>query len=639
MAQSSTQTIPDESELLRRQAAQAFGANRAPEAVALLEKAHALNPNSPEICTDFARVLWRMGRHHEANEYFVKAAGLAPAEPYILNSYGVFLMHHMRYDEAQEMLTRALQLKPGFHEILNNLGMLHHRRGDWPAAEEYFLQAIRANPALPAAHGNLAALLRDMKQNDRAETEYREALKYAPGNLGGWQVLADFYQSTGQYDKALEIRKRLLSQAPFNENAWIAIFDMQEKMSRLDDARATVADFKARFPQSAAAAIVEARLLRRAGSHVEALSLLKGLRPFPEESPPFRDRLFEMGLLHDLLGDADAAFECFKQANASQMSLPSAARVDGSAFIDRIARYREQFTPAVAAAVTSAAAGTDTSGPVFIVGFPRSGTTLLDQILSSHPRVTVADEEPVTNRMTMYLARKYGGEPPSGPEGYESGYRDWLKNNSRYPGCLAEVTDADAAEMRRIFFASHGVQEGGDGVFVDKLPMNSHHAALIHRVFPKAKFILALRHPCDSVLSCFMQQFHLNNAMASFSELQSGARLYNETFRLWDLYTQLLPLQVHAVRYEDVVADFRPTVAKLLDFLELDWNDAVLEYDKTARKRAISTPSYHQVTEKIYTRASGRWQRYRKHMQDVIPLLEPYAKKYGYSMDESDAQE
>jgi len=127
--------------------------------------------------------------------------------------------------------------------------------------------------------------------------------------------------------------------------------------------------------------------------------------------------------------------------------------------------------------------------------------------------------------------------------------------------------------------------------------------------------------------------------MARFLDLEDGARFYDEVFGLWDHYTKTADLGVHMIRYEDVVADFRPTVASLLDFLGLEWSDAVLEFDKTAREKTrIKTPSYRQVTEKIYTRASGRWLRYRKHMEPVLPILAPWALKYGYAMDEQPAE-
>ena len=632
------QITTDDSERLRRQAAQVLGAGKVAEAIVLLERAHTLNPGSAEVCNDLARALGRGGRHREADGYFLKTLELAPREAYFLNSYGVFLMLHFRYDEALAILKRALELKPGFHEITNNLGLLHHRRSEWNEAEKYFLQTVRAQPAWPAAHGNLAALLRDMKQYERAEAEYRAALKLAPGNTQGWLVLAEFYRALGRYDDAVGILKDLASRDFFNENTCLRVLSLQEEMNRLDDARATLLDLKARFPQSANILFMEARLLRRDGKAAEALALLEKKGAPAKNSLLYFPWLFEVGQLQDRLGNADAAFAAFSKANAAQLKSPEAAQANPDEFIDSTIRFRKDFKPEVAAAV-SAAAATGKRDPVFLVGFPRSGTTLLDQILSSHPNITVVEEQTVSNRLTMYLVRKYGGAPPSGPDTFDGAVLDWLMNNDCYPRCLKDVTDDEAAELRQMFFDSHNVSPNGDKIFVDKLPLNLRHAGLFHRIFPDAKFILALRHPCDAVLSGFMQQFELNPGMMPFLQLESAARLYDECFRLWDTYAQSLPLKVHTIRYEDVVADFRPSVAALLEFLGVDWDDRVLDFDKTARKRHINTPSYHQVTEKIYTRASGRWLRYRKHLEPVLDILAPHAERHGYSMESGDKPE
>ncbi|MEZ0223705.1 MAG: sulfotransferase [Alphaproteobacteria bacterium] len=634
MSQLSAQQPPNAGDVLRRQAMQALTAGKLAEGMALLEKALEQSPASPDICNDLARAHLRSGDVAKAEQYLIRATQLAPADPFFLNSYGVFLLSEARLDDAAPLLERALAVKPGHHEIANNLGLLHHQRGDLKLAEEFFLQSIRSNPSWPGGYGNLGNLMRDLKQYDRAEKAYREALRLSPGNIGGWHALADFLRSIGKYADAVACLKRVMSQAPFNEKAWLPIVELQEKMNKLDDAAETLKDIKARFPNSTAAAIIEGRLLRRQGKTEEAVARLESLGNIAENTLHYIPLQFELGQAYERAGDADKAFASFSRAKTAQAQSPEAAKLDKDQYINTIARIRQEFTPAIAKSIASAPKAANGPAPVFLVGFPRSGTTLLDQILTSHPRIFVAEEEPVMNKLTTHLVRKFGGKPPSGSLA-RGGVPDWLLNNPCYPACLADLKDGDITELREIFFKGHGAEARmeDDRVFIDKLPLNIRHAGFIHRVFPEAKFILALRHPCDSVLSCFMQQFKLNPAMMPFLDINSSACLYDEVFKLWDLYTQLLPLKAQAIRYEDVVADFRPAVSSLLEFLGVEWNDAVLDYDKTARERNISTPSYHQVTEKIYTRASGRWQRYRPHLQPVLEILEPHAKKHGYSMD------
>ena len=143
-------------------------------------------------------------------------------------------------------------------------------------------------------------------------------------------------------------------------------------------------------------------------------------------------------------------------------------------------------------------------------------------------------------------------------------------------------------------------------IFVDKFPLNIAHMGLIYRLFPRAKVIFALRHPCDCVLSCFMQGLALNESMIHFLDLGDAARLYNQVMDLWCSYQDVLPLNVYQLRYEDLVGNFRVSVSQLLDFLSIEWNDSVLTYDKTARARGlINTPSYAQVTEKSTPAPAG----------------------------------
>ena len=173
--------------------------------------------------------------------------------------------------------------------------------------------------------------------------------------------------------------------------------------------------------------------------------------------------------------------------------------------------------------------------------------------------------------------------------------------------------------------------EGRSPLVVDKLPLNTIKAGLIHRIFPQARFLFVQRHPCDCVLSCFMQNFKLNDAMVNFLDLADAAQVYDEVMTLWQQYQAVLPLRVHTVRYETLVEAFEETVTPILDFLGVGWDDGVQNYGETALRRGkIDTPSYDQVTQPLYTRARGRWKRYRNHLQPVLPLLLPWARHFGY---------
>ena len=325
--------------------------------------------------------------------------------------------------------------------------------------------------------------------------------------------------------------------------------------------------------------------------------------------------LYGMGQIYDALGDVSRAFNYFKQANELQSSDPIAKAISLRAFPAVINTFRNLIASGATASWTAPPLPDDTPGLAFLVGFPRSGTTLLDQILSGHPDLEVAEEK------TGLAA---------------AGNHIIATKKKMVPQALSSLSDEDIQELRRIYFATlkgMGVSLRPGSVFIDKLPLNLIYAPFIHRLFPEAKFILALRHPCDSVLSCYMQLFSINEAMIHFLDLERAARFYYLAFTGWEEAAAALKLKTHIVRYENVVQDLKGEVEAALDFLGLDWHDGMEAFDATARSRRIKTPSSGQVTQKIYSSARGRWHKYREYMGNVPETLRPWIEKFGYEID------
>ena len=189
-------------------------------------------------------------------------------------------------------------------------------------------------------------------------------------------------------------------------------------------------------------------------------------------------------------------------------------------------------------------------------------------------------------------------------------------------------------EIRKFYFTNRDKfinNKDNQKIYIDKMPLNIIHVGEVIRIFPEAKFIVSLRHPCDCVLSCFMQSFTLNNAMANFLNLEDTANLYNLVMKLWIQYTSTFSIKYHTVKYEDIVLNFEKTVKNIVSFLELPWSDNVFKFYETAEKRElISTPSYDQVNKPIYTKAIGRWKKYEKQLLKNLPVLEPWIKKFDY---------
>ena len=187
--------------------------------------------------------------------------------------------------------------------------------------------------------------------------------------------------------------------------------------------------------------------------------------------------------------------------------------------------------------------------------------------------------------------------------------------------------------MRIAYFdilKSYTTQEN-QKVYIDKMPLNIIYVGEIVRIFPEAKFIFAMRHPCDCILSCFMQNFALNDAMANFIDLKSTSKFYDRVMTLWQQYLSVFKVNYHIIKYEDLVSNFETSVDNLLNFLNLEWSDNVNKFYETAKKQGkISTPSYNQVNKPIYLKSVGRWKNYEKHFQEIYPIIKPWIKKFNY---------
>lgn len=199
---------------------------------------------------------------------------------------------------------------------------------------------------------------------------------------------------------------------------------------------------------------------------------------------------------------------------------------------------------------------------------------------------------------------------------------------------LAELSEEGISRLRQIYFdeVKRHIAISPGTLVLDKMPLNTVGVPVIWRVFPNARFILAIRHPCNVSLSCLMQNFAVNDGMASFFSLEDTAHVYAAVMGAWRKYVDLLPLTYHRIRYEDPIADVEWECRSLLTFLGLAWDDAVLKHTEHARKRgAINTPSYHQVVQPIYQHAMYRWKRYESHFAPVMATLQPFIDYFGYA--------
>ena len=608
--------MPDQTTAANR-AAMAEGqahhmAGRFAEAEAIYRRVLSVEPNNPDALHLLGVIEHRAGNTERVVELIGAAIAANPRVPAFHNNLGNALKDQGKLEQAVAAYLRALALRPDYAEAHNNLGNAHRELGRLEDAVAAYHRALTARPEYAEAHNNLGNALKEMGLAEEAIASYHKALAANPEYAEAHSNLGVALKERGRLEDAVAAYRKALAIKPGYAEALYNLCELYEKTNRTEDLREAVNTARRLCPEDPRFALREAQLLKRDGEFAAARDILEAAGEDIADAGFRSARTHLLGELCDRLDDVRAAYEYFSEGNRRTRDTPAARRADGRIYRARIDALEQHFTADWVAGWRPLESCDEWSDPVFLVGFPRSGTTLLDTILNSHGDIRVVEEGPAVTNMRIALERLSGG----------------------YPGGLAELDPTDLAALRRVYFTALDKQlepQERSSVVIDKLPLNTIEAGLIHRIFPKARFLFALRHPCDCVLSCFMQNFEINEAMANFLDLEDAARLYHKVMTLWRQYRAVLPLEVHTLRYESLIGGFEETLTPLLDFLGVGWDDGLRRYSETAQARGmINTPSYDQVTQPLYKRALGRWERYREQMQPVLPLLLPWARHFGY---------
>ncbi len=502
--------------------------------------------------------------------------------PMFLNLRAYWHEGQGRLGEALADLEEARRAAPEDPVILNAYGLCAARLSRMEDAFAAFEAATRADPAFAQAHFNAAWAAEALGELDRAKAGYERTIELSPGAAEALGSLAWLCVRTADWAGARLAAARALALTPGRPIPRLAI---------------ATADLNA---GDAAAAERQVR---------EALAL-PGISRL--------DRGIALGLLGDCLdaqGGADAAFQAYEQSNAQfreEYAGQIAAR-SSETVSSMVAWLDAYFTKAKPTAWRAGGPGRPQDGQVrghvFLVGFPRSGTTLLEQVLASHPLIVSMDEK----EALAELVQTYMRSPLA---------LDRLRDASE--GELDEARSRYWARVR-----GFGLEPNGK-IFVDKLALNTIKLPLIARLFPDAKILLALRDPRDVVWGCFRQRFQMNAAMLEFTSLDGAARLYAGCMTLLSTYRAVLTLNVHTIRNEDLVADFDAQAMQICDFIGAPWDSALRSFAERGRTRAISTPSSVQVARGLYA-SGGQWKRYERQLQPILPIVQPWVERFGYA--------
>ncbi|MHC5008486.1 MAG: sulfotransferase [Planctomycetota bacterium] len=490
----------------------------------------------------------------------------------------------------------------------------HAQAGRLAQAQKLFTQVLQDRPSdVRALHG-MARVMGQLNQPQEAISLLRRAVAVDERQVELHVMLSNLCLRVANFEEAERSARRAIKLDPNNEAAHRMIAECHQRMHRLDDAIAEVNKALSINPGSVDAEIFLAVLQQQMGDLAEARSRLEGVLG---RKPDLDQRLRaqkELGFVLDKLGEYGAAFEMFEQGGLETARTPAAQRTDREATMKLVDGYKAVATAELLSKWTRDAFDDDRPRPSFLVGFPRSGTTLTERVMAAHPDVVTADEKPVLDPVTTRMAAMF--------------------SEGDIPGMLPELDRDDIARLRDAYWEQAETvmqMELSGKTYVDKLPLNIIHLPLINVMFPEARIIVALRDPRDVCLSCFMQRFELNTAMINFLWWERTAEFYARVMDLWLHLRDKVTLDFIEVRYEDTVDDFESQARTLLDFLGVGWDEGVLEFHKESRKKFISTPSFTGVSEKIYKRSAGRWRNYEDQVPRVSGTLDRFITAFGYA--------
>lgn len=596
----------------KAKAAELFGCGQWQEAEALYKKICQSDPGDAHAWVMRAVSMRKLGQLIEAEMHCRQAIKLSPLFAQAHHQLGAALECQGQLEQALMSYKKAIQLQPDFAEAHYFLANALRNAGALREAVSSYRRAIEIQPDFVAALSNLGAALTLLGEPQEAAKVLNKAITLQPNAPQIICNLGNVLQREGRLADALAHYQRALLCRPDFLDAIIGVAALLEKTNRLEEAQALIDRELPGVQDNPGLLLVAAKLARRQNDMDGAVAALeKALEHTPGLEFAAEIHLL-LGQLYDRKGDAEQAFSHLvvgSRLTALMTTNPAEGR---NKYIERVETLRAYLTPELASLSPDALSADDTIMPVFLFGFPRSGTTLLEQVLDSHPAMQSLEEKPAVSVMV---------------EAFES-MAQGRKN------ALAELTQAQLSELRSVYFkevARHIKLQPGC-LLVDKSPLNTIYAHLIWRVFPRAKFILALRHPCDVCFSCFMQNISVPEDMSSFLTLESSAAIYGSVMQTWMEAARSLPIDYHRIRYEDLVTNLENEARSLLDFLGVGWDESVLSHTEHAIKRGtISTPSYHQVTQPIYQHAKYRWKRYAKQFAPVMPELRPFIDYFNYS--------
>ena len=517
-----------------------------------------------------------------------------------------------KYEEGKYFLEKILLINPDIFEVNYNLGVLNLQLGNIDACIDLLEKAKKINSNSSQVYFNLGLALDKKKEKNLAIKNFHKVIELEPNNIMAFFNLGTIYKEILKTNKAEQYLKKCLDLNPNFKLAFNNLFDLYDRSNQLQKYSELLKKAENELDDNDLFTFYSGVHQYKKKNYKKTIEILENLNFSKDYNT---QDIIKSGILakaYDQLQDFNKAFFYFKNNNKLASNYHG-KNIDETIYIKYVSHRINFFENFDVSRWENEKVQGNITDPIFLIGFPRSGTTLLDTILRTNNDVEVIEEKPILRNFLIKLEKKTNNKLSE---------LDLLENDY--------IND-----MQSFYFNERKQYQKNKNakVVIDKLPLNIIHIGEILRFFPNARFIFALRHPYDSVLSCFMQQFELNPAMKNFLSIESSAYLYDLVMKLWSIYLKNFSLNYHYIKYEDIVLNFETSTKNIFNFLSLDWTAQTKKFYLAAKNRTdISTPSYNQVTSPLYLKSLNRWKNYKNYFKESKKYLDKWANKFNYEI-------
>lgn len=555
------------------------------------EQAIRLRPRAHAPYINLANILLATGDDQGALQNFSRALEISPGDPQAMTGIANLHARHGNFAQAESLLRDVIRSVPGYVSAYNELGNVYRELARLDDAANCFRQAISIDPRYIDAICNLGAILIEQLRFTEAEQCYRMALQIQPDNPLILHGYGNLHQSLGKFDRARDCYAQALALDPSRNDTRTSLASLHERCGERDAAFELIDPLIRSGNYTPDTAVIYARLCRKEPESGLAIRALESSLESTSSPGKVIDICFSLGELYDQAGRYDEAFACFRRAN--DMDTRPMASVNYSDSVKAITGlYNSGTWPSFPRS------NNRSELPVFIVGMPRTGTSLVEQILASHPQVCAGGERNDIFTITDSLMSSASAD-------------------TSFADALAALTTEQLDALSAEYLSGIGLLAGDRTRFTDKTPLHGILLGFINQLLPRSRVIICNRDGLDTCLSIYFHRFNAYHGYAT--QLEKLGSFYREYYRLIAHWVGLLDLEMLEVQYEKLVVDPEQSIHRIIEFCGLDWDDRCLSFHRNSR--IVNTPSYNQVRRPMYTDSIGRWKKYANHLEPLMKAL------------------